>query len=344
MEKETDFARHLTSFFNSYLPMERGVSRHTLRSYAHTFTLFIDFMREVKNIRAEKLELKTIDRNVVVDFLEWLQTKRQCSDNTRNLRLAALRSFFRYLQYEDVRNIGKWQQIMNVKAKRKESVTFTSLSIEGMKTLLSQIPTETREGLRHLAMLALLYDSGARVQELIDLTPADLNLDTPAQVKLLGKGRKARIVPIQDNQVRILKKYIAEYRLDLPGREKHPLFTNNRGGKLSNSGIAHIISMYAADVRAKHPGLIPDRISPHSFRHSKAMHLLYAGLKLVYIRDILGHVSIKTTELYARVDSQQKREALEKAYQDITPDRPDKGEWERNSELKEWLKTFSKKL
>ena len=102
--------------------------------------------------------------------------------------------------------------------------------------------------------------------------------------------------------------------------------------------------MYAADVRAKHPGIIPDHISPHSFRHSKAMHLLYAGLKLVYIRDILGHVSIKTTELYARVDSQQKREALEKAYQDITPDRPDKGEWECNSELKEWLKTFSKKL
>ena len=156
-------------------------------------------------------------------------------------------------------------------------------------------------------MLALLYDSGARVQELIDLTPADLNLDTPAQVKLFGKGRKARIVPIQDNQVRILRKYIAEYRLDLPGRRKHPLFTNNRGGKLSNSGIAHIISMYAADVRAKHPGLIPDHISPHSFRHSKAMHLLYAGLKLVYIRDILGHVSIKTTELYARVDSQQKK-------------------------------------
>lgn len=232
---------------------------------------------------------------------------------------------------------------MNVKAKRKESVSFSSLSIEGMKILLAQIPAETREGLRHLAMLALLYDSGARVQELIDLTPADLCLKTPAQVKLFGKGRKARIVPIQDNQVRILKKYLAEYRLDHPGRERHPLFTNNRGGKLSNSGIAHIISMYAADVRVKYPGLIPDHISPHSFRHSKAMHMLYAGLKLIYIRDILGHVSIKTTELYARVDSQQKREALEKAYQDITPNRPEHGDWERNSELKEWLKTFSKK-
>lgn len=343
MEKVTDFARHLTSFFDSYLPMERGVSHHTLRSYAHTFTLFIDFMKEVRDIKADRLELKSIDRNVVIDFLNWLQTKRQCSDNTRNLRLAALRSFFRYLQYEDVRNIGKWQQIMNIKAKRKESVTFSALSIEGMKMLLAQIPAETREGLRHLAMLALLYDGGARIQELIDLTPGDLCLKPPAVVKLFGKGRKARIVPIQDNQVRILKKYLAEYRLDMPGREKHPLFTNNRGGKLSNSGIAHIISMYATDVRAKHPGLIPDHISPHSFRHSKAMHMLYAGLKLVYIRDILGHVSVKTTELYARVDSQQKREALERAYKDITPNRPDQGEWERSPELKEWLKNFSKK-
>lgn len=342
MEKETDFARHLSDFFSSYLASERGVSRHTLRSYSHTFTLFLEYVEKKKQIKADKLQLKNINRSLVSDFLDWLQTDRNCSDNTRNIRLAALHSFFKYLQYVDVTNIGKWQQILTIKAKRKETVIFTSLSIEGMKQLLNEIPTDTLQGLRHLAMLSLLYETGARVQELIDLTPSNLTLSSPAHVVLYGKGRKSRMVPIQTKQVDILKKYIMEFGLDTPGREKRPLFTNNRGGKLSNSGIAHIINMYAANVRVKYPGLIPDRISPHSFRHSKAMHLLLSGLNLVYIRDILGHVSITTTEVYAKADSRQKREALEKAYEEITPDRPDKGQWEKDSQLKSWLKNFNK--
>lgn len=342
MEKETDFARLLTSFFSSYLCVERGVSRHTLRSYSHTFTLFIEYVEKKKGISADKLTLNLFTRNLITDFLEWLQVERKCSDNTRNNRLAALHSFVKYMQYEDVTQLGKWQQILTIKAKRKESITFTALSIEGMRQLLNEIPNDTLAGIRHLAILALLYDTGARVQEIIDLTPANLTLSSPAYVFLHGKGRKSRVVPIQQKQVDILKQYMRYYGLDNPGREMAPLFCNNRGGKLSNSGIAHIINMYASSVRIKYPGLIPDRISPHSFRHSKAMHLLSAGLNLVYIRDILGHVSITTTEVYAKADSKQKRAALEKAYQDITPERPEMGQWEASSHLKSWLKSFNK--
>ena len=181
------------------------------------------------------------------------------------------------------------------------------------------------------------------MQELINLTPNDLSLELPAHVTLFGKGRKKRVVPLQKRLVSIMKLYLAEHKLDLPGREKRHLFYNNRGAKLSNSGIAHIITLYANDVRVKHPGLLPDKISPHSFRHSKAMHLLQAGVNLVYIRDILGHASIKTTEIYARADSKQKRDALEKAYANITPERPEKGEWETKPHIKNWLKQFTRK-
>jgi len=170
-----------------------------------------------------------------------------------------------------------------------------------------------------------------------------LELKLPAYVTLFGKGRKKRVVPLQKRLVSIMRLYLAEHKLDLPGREKRHLFYNNRGAKLSNSGIAHIITLYANDVRVKHPGLLPDKISPHSFRHSKAMHLLQAGVNLVYIRDILGHASIKTTEIYARAYSKQKRDALEKAYANITPERTERGEWETKPHIKNWLKQFTRK-
>lgn len=343
MEKETDFALHLTAFLSDYLIKERGVSPHTIRSYAYTFDLMLDYMWTARKIPAERIELKHLTRDCVTEFLDWLQTERKCTDNTRNARLAAIHAFCKYLQYEDVKRIGCWQQIMTIKAKHKSSGTISSLSIEAMKTLLAEIPTDTIKGRRHLAILSLLYESGARVQELIDLTPSDLSLVPPAHVILFGKGRKTRVVPLQERLVAILKNYMSEHNLDMPGREKRHLFYNNRGARLSNSGIAHIISLYANDVRIKHPGLLPDKISPHSFRHSKAIHLLQAGLNLIYIRDILGHASIKTTEIYARVDSKQKREALEKAYADITPDRPEKGEWETNPNIRTWLKRFTRK-
>lgn len=343
MEKETDFARHLTIFLSDYLMTERGVSHHTLRSYAYTFDLMLDYMLEVKKIPAERIELKHLTRDCTTGFLDWLQTERKCTDNTRNARLAAIHAFCKYLQYEDIKRIGCWQQIMTIKAKHKVSGTISSLSIEAMKTLLAEIPTDSMQGRRHLAILSLLYESGARVQELINLTPNDLSLELPAHVTLFGKGRKKRVVPLQKRLASIMKLYLAEHKLDLPGREKRHLFYNNRGAKLSNSGIAHIITLYANDVRVKHPGLLPDKISPHSFRHSKAMHLLQAGVNLVYIRDILGHASIKTTEIYARADSKQKRDALEKAYANITPERPEKGEWETKPHIKNWLKQFTRK-
>ena len=205
MEKETDFARHLTIFLSDYLMKERGVSHHTLRSPAYPLDVQQDYMAEAEKIPAERTELKHLTRDCTTGFLAWLQTERKCTDNTHNTRLAAIHAFCKYLQYEDVKRIGCWQQIMTIKAKHKASGPISSLSIEAMKTLLAEIPTDTMQGRRHLAILSLLYESGARVQELINLTPTDLSLEPPAYVTLFGKGRKKRVVPLQKRLVSIMK-------------------------------------------------------------------------------------------------------------------------------------------
>lgn len=343
MEAMNDFAKYLTRFFTEYLVGERGASSHTIRSYRDTFTLVLTYMDKVRGKAADRLTLNHFNRETVLDFLDWLQKNRQCANTTRNQRLAALHSFFRYMQYEDVKRLGQWQEILSIKVKRQGKRSVVNyLSVEGIKLLLEQIPTNSKAGRRNLALLALLYDSGARVGELIDLTPASLNLNKPCHIALFGKGGKKRIVPLQDEQVNLLRSYMKENRLDDLALNQRPLFANNRRRRLTNSGVSYILNLYVRNARILRPDLIPEKISPHTLRHSKAMHLLQSGVNLVYIRDILGHVSIQTTEVYARANSKQKREALEAAYVNIIPAQVNEGIWEKDSKLREWLKNFNK--
>lgn len=187
-------------------------------------------------------------------------------------------------------------------------------------------------------MLALLYDSGARVQELIDLTPACIRFETPYHIRLTGKGNKQRIVPLQKEQIKLLEEYITDYGLNRPEKELCPLFFNHTGDKLTDAGVAYILKKYVSSAKLGNPDLIHEVISPHSIRHSKAMHLLQAGINLVYIRDFWGHKSIQTAEIYARADSKQKREALESVYVDIIPQKNKERSWEKNPNLREFLR------
>ena len=338
----TDFAKHITKFFSEYLVGERGASPNTIRAYSNTFTQLLSFMNEKEHIIADKLSLNHLTKKVILRFLDWLQTSRQCGNSTRNQRLAALHSFFTYMQYEDTKQISLWQDVLSIKIKKQEKRSVNYLSIDGIKFLLEQISTDTKMGRRNLALIALLYDSGARVQELIDLCPSSLNLNKPYYITLFGKGCKKRIVPLQEEQLKLLQNYMAENNLNNPAYNQRPLFANNRGERLTNAGVTYILNMYASNARTLKPELIPEKISPHTLRHSKAMHLLQAGVNLVYIRDMLGHVSIQTTELYARADSKQKREALEAAYVNVIPNLGTEGAWEKDSHLKLWLKNLCK--
>lgn len=338
----TDFAKHLGAFLTRYLAGERNYSPNTVLAYRDTFIQFINFMKDRKNVEAKRLTLDRITREAIISFLDFIQQDRHCCNATRNYRLAALKSFFSYLQYENPERMYECQKILSIKVKRHEKQSINYLSTAGIKLLLEQPDLNSRNGRRNLALLALMYDSGARVQEIIDLTPASVRLDIPITVRLIGKGRKARIVPLQEEQTVFLKNYMQENQLFEPQANNYPLFPNSRNERLTRAGVTYILNTYAGQARKINQAIIPEKISCHSLRHSKAMHLLQAGVNLVYIRDLLGHVSVQTTDVYARADSKQKREAFEKAYIDLNPDTDKSKSWEKDGNLLEWLKSLGK--
>jgi integrase/recombinase XerD len=335
--KPTDFSKQLSGFLKGYLPHERGASRNTIIAYRDSFVLFITYM-EGKGVPVSRLTLEDITQKTVLGFLDWLQTERNNGNATRNARLAAIHAFFSYVQYQHPENLYEYRKILSIPMKRKTNVPVNYLSIEGIKVLLKQPDVGTPRGRRDLALLSLMYDTGARVQEIIDLTPSSLRLDILNTIRIMGKGNKTRIVPMLEQQVALLKPYLAEHLLVQSCNNEHPLFFNSRGEKLTRAGVNHILLKYAAMARKRSDVYLPDRISCHVLRHSKAMHLLQAGVNLVYICDILGHVSVQTTEVYARADSRAKREAIEKAYVSVVAQT--EPVWLSNDNLLEWLKHF----
>ena len=338
----TDMAMLLKDFFETYLPKERGVSNHTIRSYSATFQSLYAFFKDNKGIRANKLFVKDLSRRSINDYLNWLEMEKGNKVPTRNSRLASVKAFCHYAQYKDFLNLARWQDILSIKSKKADMPYMSFLTQEGMKTLLSEVPTDTIQGRRHLAILAFLYDTGARANELISFSAHNLNLTKPYHVILSGKGRKKRIVPIHEKLVLILKAYMKDANIELNNISKQPLFVNAHGRKLTSAGLTHIIMMYADKVRENFPALMPERLSPHSFRHSKATHLLQAGMNIIYVRDFLGHSSVKTTETYVRMDSEQKRKALEAAAADIVPQSQTIEVWNDDEKLLNWLKGLGK--
>ncbi len=336
--KPTDFSKYISDFISKHLPDEKGASVNTITAYRDTFVLLLNFIQQEKRIKVEKLTLEKIKKEIILEFLDYIQKQRKCSHSTRNARLAAIHSFYKYLQGESLEHLHECQRILSIKFKRAPQGSLNYLSIEGMKLLLQQPDTTTLKGRRDLTLLSLMYDSGARVQEIIDLRPSMLRLNKPPTIKIIGKGNKARIVPMLDAQTVHLKNYLQEYRLSEPLANMYPLFFNSRKEKLTRAGINHIVQKYSEAARKENKMLIPEKISCHCLRHTKAMHLLQAGVNLVYIRDILGHVSIQTTEIYARADSMQKRKAIEKAYVNINPN--EEPAWTKDENLISWLKRF----
>ena len=324
-QDKKDFARYITKFLSEYLPHERNLSPNTIASYRDAFVLFIDFMRTVKNKSVQNIGMSDLNKENITSFLDWIIYTRNCSVVTSNYRLAALLSFIKYIQYIDIGKLKQWQEVLSIRPRKEPGRTLNYLSVEGIRLLLSQPDATTARGRRHLAILSLLYDTGAHKRG-------------NSTIKIVGKGRKIRVVPLMNEQVQILKAYIADYRLDNVDDAVTPLFFNNRGERLSRAGITYILLAYAAQARAINDKIIPKVLSCHSIRHSKAMHLLQAGVNLVYIRDILGHTSIQTTDIYARADSKAKREALQKAYIDVSPNKNIRAQWETNDDLRNWLK------
>ena len=335
--KPTDLSIHVTSFLTHHLAAQRNLSSNTIKAYRDVFTLFLRFCRDVRGIAPEKLRLELIDVSLVEAFLDHLEMERKSSPRTRNHRLATLHAFFRYVQAEEPGHLLPCQKILAIPLRRHVRPAVAYLSKEELAEILAQPDVQTSEGRRDAVLLSVLYDTGARVQELIDLSVGDVRLDPPAQVRLLGKGRKMRAVPLMDHTVQLLRDHLQENHLDRSEQFDKPLFPNARNQRLSRSGIRYILQKYLVRARSKLPGL-NRAVSPHTLRHAKGMHLLQSGVSLDMIRDFLGHVDVKTTQIYAGANLEMKRRALEK----ITDPSPVQTipSWQQNKDLLDWLRSL----
>ncbi len=337
-----DFPKAVSDFLSVYLPSQRNFSKNTISSYCDTIKLLLHYCTEKRECPIERLALKQIDRAFILSFLAWLEEERKSSPSTLNQRLACIHTFFRFVQMSHPELLEQSQQILAIQFRKSPIPAIGYLNADDIKLLLAQPNRQTRNGRRDLTLLSLLYDSGARVQELADLTVASIRLEAPAQVTLLGKGNKVRSVPLMKNTVQLLQGYISENHLDLPHKLQHPLFMNQRHEKLTRAGIFYILRKYAILAsKANEFFPPPESVTPHVLRHSKAMHLLEAGVNIIYIRDILGHVDVSTTEVYARANMAMKQAALEKISHIPAGEVPS---WATDSSLLDWLDSFNKSL
>lgn len=314
-----NLGKYLSAYFLRYIPARMSYSDNTIKAYRDTFTVFLKYCTEVLQLKLEKLSITDINRDLIENFLNWLVDEKEYSLRTRNQRLAALQSFFRFLQIEAPEHLDVCNAILSIKSKKVPNADMTYLSIPAIKKLLATPNSKTKEGKRDLAILTLLYDTGARVQEIIDLNLCDLKLSPPATVKLLGKGQKIRIIPIMPQTTEIINIYMENYQLTDKRNLTVPLFFNKQRSKLSRAGITYILQKYFEEARKDGCNLFPSKISPHSLRHSKAMHLLEGNVNLIYIRDFLGHASVSTTEIYAKSNPELKRKAIEEASNNVLP-------------------------
>ena len=335
--KKTDFTKALTSYFSTYLPETCGVSPNTCNSYRDAFKLLLLYFQEEKGVPANSIELRMLNRNLASDFLDWLEAQRKVSVTTRNQRLAAMKAFAHYVQYRNPEYLENCTDIIAMRPKKHEKPVIPFLTEEELKALLTQPDPSTRHGLRDLTLLSLLYDSGARVQEITDLKLKDIRLTNPAMATLTGKGRKARQVPLMKETCKLLDAYIRNFNLSSEPLTS-PLFFNQKGQALSRYGITYILKKYVSQAELDSD---TRKISPHVLRHTKAMHLLRAGVNMIYIRDFLGHVDISTTEVYARIDAEMKRKVFEEKVPNFTPNTT--MPWEEDKDLLQWLTKFGKK-
>lgn len=333
---ETDFAQYITGFLSRYLPGQRNLSKNTISSYRDAFKLFLVYCESEEKLKIKKITIDDITPKLMMRYLAWLEGVRRCGIATRNQRLAAFKSFFHYVVAVDPKHLLLCQQILGLPMKKSPRPTMSFFSPEGLHRLLSQPNTATKKGRRDHAMLVLLYDTAARVQEIIDLAVRDIRLQQPATVVLHGKGRKTRVIPIGVKTASIMEKYLKETgHIGATEALDFPVFTNSRNCKLTRAGVAHILAKHVKSMSSKDGNLVPKSVSPHCLRHSKAVHLLRSGVPLIYIRDFLGHTSVKTTEIYAKVDAEQTRKALEGAYE--VPSQEDIPAWENDKSLMSWL-------
>ena len=310
----TDLGVSVVQFFETHLPAQRGMSRHTIRSYRDAVVMLLQFIARRRGCGIEALDLVDLNVAAVEDFLRHLEVERHNGIATRNVRLAAIHTLARFLAGRHAERLGTWQAIIALPFKRgAQQRPPEHLAADGVKALLEAIDRSTGSGERDFALLALMFNTGARVQELLDLRLRDVRLDPPQQIRLNGKGNKVRVCPIWPRTAQLLGE-LARRRSN-EGTDA-PLFVNQRGEPLSRFGVRYVLRKYAirSGVTTVASQTLPH---PHTLRHTTAVHLLKAGVDFATISQWLGQASLNTTMRYARSDLDLKRQALSQVFPDI---------------------------
>lgn len=335
----TALARALRGFFLEHLPGVRGVSSHTIRSYRDSLTLLLRFLARRNDREVVTLDLDALDPDSVLEFLEHLERERCNCVATRNNRLAAVHAFARYVATRHPEHLELCQRLLAVPFKRARQPSVEYLEMEELCALLQEPDRRTANGRRDHALLLTLFNTGARVQELLDIRPRDLQLVRPFQVRLYGKGRKERICPLWPQTVEVLRALVTEIGLEETCSER--LFRNRRDRPLTRFGVRYLVDKYARQAATVVPTLARKRVHPHTLRHTTAVHLLQSGVDLVSISHWLGHASIETTNRYAVINLEAKRAAIARADPGTTAAfDPALLAWRSDASILEWLESL----
>lgn len=335
--KNNDLANLINSFFSSYLKNERKYSDNTYLSYLNVISQLINYLE--KHIKKKRYEI-TIDdftRDNILSFLDYTETTNNCIEKTRNHHLTVIKSFFKYVQTINPIYIERFLEIDSIKKKKEEKKTIDYLTIEELEAVLSQCDLKSKSGYKHFVLMSLLYETACRVSELINIKINDINFCNNSYIKVLGKGNKERIIYISKNMVEILEKYIKKFNIS-----DGYLFLNNSSRQYTRFGINKIVEKYVNLSKENHESLNNKNITPHSFRHSKAIHFLQNGTSLPVIQKFLGHNQIQTTEMYLDITNDIVIDTINNLANLIDYNKSEECIWKGNKDLIELLNSFKK--
>ena len=296
-------------FFRNYLANELAASPNTVASYSDCVRLLLSHASETLKVTPDQLSLDALDERTILSFLDHLEAGRGNAAATRNQRLGAIKTFFRFLARNEPTMLAACERVGAISAKSVPHKAMDTLDNREVKAVFAGTGGGGVHDARDRALLLFLYNTGARAQELVDLDVGGVRMDTPCLVKLTGKGRKERFVPLHQETVDALRQYLV-LRAEA-GMRGEAAFLNDRGERLTRFGVAHIVKWRVQGAAGLEPSLVGRRITPHTFRHTTALHLVQSGVDISVVKEWLGHADVKTTSMYLEIDLETKRKALE---------------------------------
>lgn len=300
--KTTLFTKQLSDYFTTYLPNNKKCSQHTIAAYADGFVTLFQFFENQKSKHHYSINYSDINAKSLDEYILWMQNVKNYSEASQKQRISALASFLKYASSREMKALSAYLAVAEVKTPKVPKVCSPYFSTEEIKVILRMPKHTGKSGYRDTTLLALLYDSGARAQEICDIKICDITIGKTSTVMLHGKGNKNREVPISPDVSKIINKYLTERRKSKSSNYNEYLFQSQRADHITPACIRNLVDKYVHAAKAENPTLFKEKnYSPHSFRHSKAIHLLEAGIPLIYIRNFLGHESVQTTEIYLRM-------------------------------------------